>query len=106
MSVFPYFPSFLIHASNFDPQMLKYLLKKVDKPADFVGQELSKKLMFMIFTIGYTLSIVAGYSLKDLKYTFYIASFSFALAFFLCVPSWPIYRKNPPKFVSSKQKME
>lgn len=74
----------------------------MDPPIDYHGQELSRKLFYVIICIGYACSLVTGIFLSDLKYTLYLGILTILIVSFVCVPSWSFYRKNPLKFKSKK----
>lgn len=78
--------------------MFRNLCEKLDPPADYVGQMLATKLMYMIYTVGYTLSLLAGIIYNDLVYTLYIGIGTFIVSLIVVVPPWKIYRKHPLKF--------
>lgn len=81
--------------------MLKFL-EKIDPPIDYNGQELSKKLFYLLISIGYTISLITGVYLEDLKYTLILGIVTVFILFLVCVPSWRFYRKNPLKFKDKK----
>ncbi|KAM0672566.1 hypothetical protein CWI42_030150 [Ordospora colligata] len=87
--------------------MIKSLLHKMNQPIDYVGQEMASKLMYIVFAVGYTLALVVGIFLNDLKYTILIGVLTVVIAIVVVVPPWKIYRRNPLKFSSpSKAKAE
>ncbi|KAF9762638.1 Signal peptidase complex subunit 1 [Nosema granulosis] len=79
------------------------ILNKIDPPIDYHGQELSKKLFYLIIYLGYAISLVIGIVLSDLKYTLYAGILTVILSFIIVVPSWSMYRKNPLKFTKEKE---
>lgn len=82
------------------------VLQKIDPTIDFVGQEQAQKYMDFLFLIGYTLALIVGFILKDLKYTLIIAGLTFVLTLLVIVPAWPIYRRNAPKFVKVEKEKD
>ncbi|WUR04906.1 signal peptidase complex subunit 1 [Vairimorpha necatrix] len=80
------------------------ILNKLDQPIDYHGQELSRKLFYVIIYIGYTFSLLTGILYNDLKYTLFLGLITVACVFLTCVPSWKIYRKNPLKFTRKSNK--
>lgn len=82
--------------------MLEFL-KKFDPEIDYVGQEFSHRLMYLIFLLGYAISFVFGFVTRDLTYTLVLAVGTVVLAFVATVPSWPYFRRNPLRFKKSKK---
>jgi signal peptidase complex subunit 1 len=74
------------------------LLNKIDLPIDYHGQELSRKLFYVIIYLGYAFALITGIALSDLKYTLYLGILTVSIVVVVCVPSWSFYRKNPLKF--------
>lgn len=81
--------------------MLKFL-DKLDPQIDYHGQELSKKMFYLLISIGYTISLITGVFFQDLKYTLFLGILTVFILFLVCVPSWGFYRKNPLKFKEKK----
>lgn len=78
------------------------LLNKIDPPIDYHGQELAKKLFYLIIYLGYAISLGVGIIKSDLKYTLFAGILTVAICFVIITPSWRFYRKNPLKFVKVK----
>ncbi|EOB14783.1 hypothetical protein NBO_16g0068 [Nosema bombycis CQ1] len=78
------------------------LLNKIDPPIDYHGQELAKKLFYLIIYLGYAISLGVGIIKSDLKYTLFAGIITVAICFVVITPSWRFYRKNPLKFVKVK----
>lgn len=79
------------------------ILNKIDPPIDYHGQELAKKLFYLIIYLGYAISLAVGIVLSDLKYTLYFGVLTLILSVLVVVPAWGIYRKNPLRFVKQKK---
>lgn len=82
------------------------IIQKLDPKIDYVGQELSCKLMYIILLLGYAISLVVGFFLKDLTFTLVLGVATVIFAFIITVPAWPYFRRNPLKFkkaIKSKQ---
>ncbi|TBU10808.1 microsomal signal peptidase Spc12 [Hamiltosporidium tvaerminnensis] len=73
---------------------------------DYKGQELAKKIMMIVYILGYTMSLIAGYTLGDLKYVLYGGIATVILVVLLVVPSWPFYRKNLVVFGDKEKEKE
>jgi signal peptidase complex subunit 1 len=78
--------------------VLKQWLKKVDPPIDYAGQILARRLMYLIYIVGYALALAAGIALNNLIYTCYVGLATFAVSLVVVVPPWKFYRRNPLKF--------
>jgi len=74
------------------------IFEKFNPPIDYHGQELSMKLFYVLIYIGYFFSLITGILYNDLKFTLLLGIFTVCIVFFICVPSWRFYRKNPLKF--------
>lgn len=77
-----------------------------EKPAspqiDYVGQELSKKLLHTIFVVGFALAWVIGVYMSDIWCTLYALVVVFGAGLICAVPPWRIYRKHPVIFGEKK----
>ena len=73
-------------------------VKKLDPELDYVGQELSQKLMYIFVMTGYLVAFLTGVILRDLTYTLYLGIATVILAFIVTIPGWAYFRKNPLKF--------
>lgn len=78
-------------------------LKVLDRKIDYVGQEFSLKLMYLILIAGYTVSFAIGLFKKDLTYTLVMSIGIVVFCFIVTVPSWPYFRRHPLKFKKIKQ---
>lgn len=83
-------PTFMLSVFN--------LLKKLDLEIDYVGQEFSHRLMYLIIITGYALSLLLGLVTKDLTYTLVLCVGTAVFGAVATVPSWPYFRRNPLKF--------
>ncbi|CAD0019104.1 unnamed protein product [Aureobasidium pullulans] len=46
---------------------------------------------------------MVGFAAQDITYTLYILLGGAALTFVVCVPPWPIYNKDPVKWLPAKK---
>ncbi|CAD0029748.1 unnamed protein product [Aureobasidium pullulans] len=46
---------------------------------------------------------MVGFATQDITYTLYILLGGAALTFVVCVPPWPIYNKDPVKWLPAKK---
>ncbi|KAI4291356.1 signal peptidase complex subunit 1 [Pancytospora philotis] len=79
------------------------LIRKINEPIDYVGQDLSLKLMYIIFAVGYTIAFAVGVSLKRLELTLIIGVATVLVAFMATVPSWPMFKRHPLRFKKAKK---
>jgi signal peptidase complex subunit 1 len=66
---------------------------------DYQGQKLSENLFYYIIILFGSVGWIYGYILQDFTYVFYSWSVGVAISMVLCVPDWPIYNKNPIKWL-------
>lgn len=78
-------------------------LKRLDQEIDYVGQEFSLKLMYLILIMGYIVSFAVGLLRKDLTYTLVLGIGTVVFCFVVTVPSWPYFRQHPLKFKKVRQ---
>ncbi|KRH95203.1 Signal peptidase subunit [Pseudoloma neurophilia] len=83
-------------------EALTKLYATCTQPIDFYGQALAKKLIYIIFFIGFTISLLIGILLNDLKYTLFLGIATAIFSVFVVVPPWPIYRRNMKEFQTKK----
>ncbi|OAG31983.1 signal peptidase complex subunit 1 [Nematocida displodere] len=80
------------------------LLSKLNPQIDYVGQDLSLKILHSIFILGCTLSLGVGIFTSNFVNLVLSLGGTFLLALLVVVPGWPIYRRNPIDFSSKKSK--
>lgn len=90
-------PNFYFLWFIFYPRMLG-ILSKIDPEIDYIGQSFSSKLMNLIFIIGYTIALLTGLILSNLKHTLTIGVATCVMSFLLTVPAWPYFRSHSLKF--------
>ncbi|KAK0748613.1 microsomal signal peptidase 12 kDa subunit-domain-containing protein [Apiosordaria backusii] len=66
---------------------------------DFEGQKLVELLVNISLTLVGAIAFLVGYFLQDIKLAVYIGLAGTAATFLLVVPPWPIYNKNPVKWL-------
>ncbi|KAH8669816.1 microsomal signal peptidase 12 kDa subunit-domain-containing protein [Ilyonectria robusta] len=71
----------------------------VDGQIDFEGQKVTELLATILLVISGALSFFIGYILQDIKLAVYVGLGGTALTFLVTVPPWPIYNKNPVKWL-------
>ncbi|KCZ76535.1 hypothetical protein H311_02463 [Anncaliia algerae PRA109] len=83
-------------------QRVKQIINYFDEPIDYVGQKTADNLLFWIFVIGYSLSLLIGFIMQNLKYTLIFGIITVILAFIVVIPSWSFYKRNPVEFKKEK----
>jgi signal peptidase complex subunit 1 len=78
--------------------------ERLNPPMDYVGQELSKKIMNSTFILGYPVALVCGIIREDIFVTLYLSLAVSLFGALLTIPSWPIFRRNPVTFYGNKHK--
>lgn len=73
------------------------------QPIDFQGQIQAKRNIYLIFGIGFTISYIFGIIMNDLKYTLILGIITIVLNLIVVVPPWPMYRRNPDKFLEKEK---
>ncbi|RVD92769.1 microsomal signal peptidase Spc12 [Tubulinosema ratisbonensis] len=86
--------------------MFKKIIDFVDTPIDYAGQKRADTILFYTFIIGYSISLLVGFLLKNLFYTLIIGIITVSLASILVIPSWFFYKRNPVKFIEEKEKKD
>lgn len=74
--------------------VLEKINRRFNPPMDHVGQELCRKVINAIFSIGYTIAMVIGVLSSNIFAIFYMAIVTTAVGCLLSIPSWSIYRRN------------
>ena len=78
--------------------MFEGIMSKVDPEIDYIGQEFSERLMLLILSVGYAISLAVGLFKVDLTYTLHLGIAANVVCFILTVPSWPYFRRNALRF--------
>ncbi|CEH13860.1 Signal peptidase subunit [Ceraceosorus bombacis] len=65
----------------------------------FQGQRLADRIMQELLVLAAVISFAAGYLLESLSVLMYIYGISTLLAITLVVPAWPMYKKNPVRWL-------
>ncbi|KAI9496186.1 microsomal signal peptidase 12kDa subunit [Zychaea mexicana] len=68
---------------------------------DFEGQKLADQLTHLILISFAAIGFVAGYALESLLVTVGVFAVGLFLAAVLVLPPWPMYNRNPQKWLAS-----
>ncbi|KAG2451677.1 hypothetical protein HYH02_003457 [Chlamydomonas schloesseri] len=66
---------------------------------DFIGQRNAENALMVIVIIAAVISFIAGYAMKDFSLMVKINGVGLALALLVSIPDWPIYNRNPWKWL-------
>ncbi|KAK1835232.1 putative microsomal signal peptidase 12kda subunit [Podospora conica] len=80
-------------------QLLEQVRDVVDGQIDFEGQKLVEQINNVALTAVGVIAFLVGYLLQDIKLALWIALGGTALIFVVAVPPWPIYNRNPVKWL-------
>ncbi|EGD73217.1 signal peptidase complex subunit 1 [Salpingoeca rosetta] len=73
---------------------------------DYEGQKLMEGL-FQYIILGFmTLGFGWGYYCQRFEQTIYVTLGGVALAFLICLPPWPMYRRHPIKWLKRHPKQK
>lgn len=87
------------HSLSIMADVLDQVRDVVDGQIDFEGQKVTELLATILLVISGALSFFIGYILQDIKLAVYVGLGGTALTFLATVPPWPIYNKNPVKWL-------
>ncbi|KAF1554723.1 Signal peptidase complex subunit 1, partial [Eudyptula minor] len=73
--------------------------KKYLFPQDYKGQKLAEQIFQGIIFVSAIIGFIYGYITEQFGWTVYIVMAGFALSCLLTLPPWPMYRRNPLKWL-------
>ncbi|KAF1362216.1 microsomal signal peptidase-like protein 12 kDa subunit [Lizonia empirigonia] len=76
-------------------QMLEQVRDAVEGQIDFEGQRLAEMLTTVLLGAAGIIAFLVGFMQQDIRLALYIGLAGTALTFFVVVPPWPFYNKNP-----------
>jgi len=80
-------------------QVLEKVREVAEGQIDFEGQRLSEFLATAILATAGGIAFIVGFVLQDIKLALYIGLGGTALTFALVVPPWPLFNKNPVRWL-------
>ncbi|XP_019360763.1 PREDICTED: signal peptidase complex subunit 1 [Gavialis gangeticus] len=75
------------------------LLRSVPTQMDYKGQKLAEQIFQGIILVSAVIGFIYGYITEQFGWTVYIVMVGFALSCLLTLPPWPMYRRNPLKWL-------
>ncbi|NXS62402.1 SPCS1 peptidase, partial [Brachypteracias leptosomus] len=75
------------------------LTRKYLFPQDYKGQKLAEQIFQGIILVSAIIGFIYGYITEQFGWTVYIVMAGFALSCLLTLPPWPMYRRNPLKWL-------
>jgi len=81
--------------------ILEQVRDAVEAPIDFEGQRLATLLNYGLQSTFGVLSFFVGYFTQNVYYALYVTLIGLVATMLIIVPPWPIYNRNPVKWLSS-----
>ncbi|KAF8937122.1 hypothetical protein BGZ47_009163 [Haplosporangium gracile] len=72
---------------------------------DFQGQNLAEQITQGVISVFGVIAFLAGLIAQDIRLSMYIFAAGVVVAAFLVIPAWPYLRKNPIKWLPSREKL-
>ncbi|XP_038004674.1 signal peptidase complex subunit 1 isoform X1 [Motacilla alba alba] len=73
--------------------------EEVLSATDYKGQKLAEQIFQGIILVSAVIGFIYGYITEQFGWTVYIVMAGFALSCLLTLPPWPMYRRNPLKWL-------
>ncbi|XP_032661700.1 signal peptidase complex subunit 1 [Chelonoidis abingdonii] len=75
------------------------LFGSIPTQMDYKGQKLAEQIFQGIILVSAVIGFIYGYIAEQFGWTVYIVMAGFALSCLLTLPPWPMYRRNPLKWL-------
>ncbi|XP_015280336.1 PREDICTED: signal peptidase complex subunit 1 isoform X1 [Gekko japonicus] len=75
------------------------IFQSIPTQMDYKGQKLAEQIFQGIILVSAVIGFIYGYITEQFGWTVYIVMAGFALSCLLTLPPWPIYRRNPLKWL-------
>uniref|UniRef100_A0A8C8RIM2 Signal peptidase complex subunit 1 n=1 Tax=Pelusios castaneus TaxID=367368 RepID=A0A8C8RIM2_9SAUR len=75
------------------------ILGSIPTQMDYKGQKLAEQIFQGIILVSAVIGFIYGYIAEQFGWTVYIVMAGFALSCLLTLPPWPMYRRNPLKWL-------
>ncbi|XP_071295994.1 signal peptidase complex subunit 1 isoform X1 [Agelaius tricolor] len=84
---------------NADGDVVVKPAEEVFSATDYKGQKLAEQIFQGIILVSAVIGFIYGYITEQFGWTVYIVMAGFALSCLLTLPPWPMYRRNPLKWL-------
>ncbi|XP_078518034.1 signal peptidase complex subunit 1 [Lissotriton helveticus] len=81
---------------------MRGLLSAIPTQMDYKGQKLAEQIFQGIIVVSAVIGFGYGYMIEQFGWTVYIVMAGFALSCLLTLPPWPMYRRNPLKWLPAQ----
>uniref|UniRef100_A0A8C5R669 Signal peptidase complex subunit 1 n=1 Tax=Leptobrachium leishanense TaxID=445787 RepID=A0A8C5R669_9ANUR len=78
------------------------LLDAIPTQMDYKGQKLAEQIFQGIILFSAVVGFIYGYLIEQFGWTVYIVIGGFTLSCLLTLPPWPMYRRNPLKWLPAQ----
>ncbi|KAF8881585.1 microsomal signal peptidase 12 kDa subunit-domain-containing protein [Infundibulicybe gibba] len=78
-----------------------YFQELAEGKIDFAGQQLADQISRVVLIAATIISFIVGFALQSLRATFGIFGASTLLLAFVVIPPWPMFNRNPVKWLSN-----
>ncbi|XP_077181925.1 signal peptidase complex subunit 1 [Paroedura picta] len=82
-----------------EPDKMFNIFRSIPTQMDYKGQKLAEQIFQGIILVSAVIGFIYGYITEQFGWTVYIVMAGFALSCLLTLPPWPIYRRNPLKWL-------
>ncbi|XP_039209831.1 signal peptidase complex subunit 1 [Crotalus tigris] len=81
------------------PGTMLNFFRSIPTQMDYKGQKLAEQIFQGIILFSAVVGFIYGYITEQFGWTVYIVMAGFAISCLLTLPPWPIYRRNPLKWL-------
>ncbi|XP_031465275.1 signal peptidase complex subunit 1 [Phasianus colchicus] len=81
------------------PAAMLDVFRSIPTQMDYKGQKLAEQIFQGIILVSAVIGFIFGYVTEQFGWTVYIVMAGFALSCLLTLPPWPMYRRNPLKWL-------
>ncbi|XP_075431117.1 signal peptidase complex subunit 1 [Ascaphus truei] len=78
------------------------LFNAIPTQMDYKGQKLAEQIFQGIILFSAIVGFIYGYLIEQFGWTVYIVIAGFAVSCLLTLPPWPMYRRNPLKWLPAQ----
>mmetsp|Transcript_15843 Transcript_15843/g.23545 ORF Transcript_15843/g.23545 Transcript_15843/m.23545 type:complete len:94 (+) Transcript_15843:86-367(+) len=73
---------------------------------DYKGQQLAENIYYILILLFGAVSWIIGYVMENFMYPVYGVGAATAISILICVPDWPIFNRNPVKWLDELPERE